>query len=143
MKFVVFFLCVLPGLTMAAEPFCKTGRPHPIDVQLEKDLDKTGGVTVSIREAQSKATELWDKELNKTYKQLMSTLDPEDQNLLKKSQRSWLAFREAQTPLWWSESFFGSGGTLGPIVVSERAREFMKQRVCELQELVKLRQENQ
>lgn len=126
-------LCVtLAQSCGAAEPFCDTAKVHPIDAQLERELEKSGGVTVTIRDAQGKAYELWDKELNKSYKDLQSLLKPKDQELLKQSQRAWIAYRDAQAKLWWAEGLYGSGGTLGPVVVSDLGRAMLRQRVCEL-----------
>lgn len=119
----------IPG-AFATENFCDTGKPHPIDVQLRRDLDQTDGITVEIREAQGKAFQAWDKELNREYRELMAVLDEKDRNTLREAQKAWLAFRAAEEKLWWSK--ISADGTMQPIVVSDIGTQFLKERVCRL-----------
>ncbi|WP_311944166.1 lysozyme inhibitor LprI family protein [Halomonas piscis] len=124
-------LAAFAPLALAAEPFCDSGHPHPIDVQFELDMDASGGVTLKMRNAQGRAYERWDTELNMEYRELMRTLKPEEQAALKKAQRAWLAFREAEADFWWTESLSG-GGTLQPVIVSDQSLSLLKARVCQL-----------
>ena len=41
------------------------------------------------------AIRAWDKRLNEVYQQVMAGLDPKSRELLRASQRRWVAFREA------------------------------------------------
>lgn len=116
---------------LAAEPFCKTGKAHPIDIQLERETSSGHVTTASIMDAEQKAYERWDAELNRLYKELMSALEPEDQVTLRNAQRAWLAFREAESKVWWLEQV-SDGGSLQRIIVATHSREMLKQRVCEL-----------
>ena len=42
------------------------------------------------------AIRAWDKRLNEVYRQVMAGLDAKSQELLRASQRRWVAFREAE-----------------------------------------------
>lgn len=81
----------------AAESFCDTGRPHPIDMQFERDMDQSGGATSNMRNAQSKAYEDWEKALNREYQELMKLLSAEEKASLREAQRAWLSFRDAES----------------------------------------------
>ncbi len=124
-------LAAFAPLTLAAEPFCDSGHPHPIDVQFERDMDASGGVTVEMRNAQGRAHERWDTELNMEYRELMANLAADEKAALKKAQRAWLQFREAESEFWWTESLSG-GGTLQPVIVSDQSLSLLKARVCQL-----------
>lgn len=124
-------LIVFAPCTYAADLFCDTGRIHPVDALFELEMDQSGGVTVDMRNAQGKAHEGWDRELNRVYRELMDLLSPEEKVLLRDAQRSWLSFRDTEAKLWWSESISG-GGTLQPVNVSGYGIELLKERVCQL-----------
>lgn len=126
----IAFIALAP-CAYAAEPFCNTDSIHPIDAQFEREMDKSGGVTPLMRDAQDRAYDQWDRELNWEYKELMSLLSAEEKDSLKKAQRAWLAFRDAETTFWWSESI-SDGGTLQPVIVSGYGLDLLKARVCQL-----------
>lgn len=132
MKFLAFVLMsLISTVSHSAEVFCDTERPHPIDVELAQALDTSGGVTSQMREAQGRAHERWDAELNRVYASLAASLEPEERMSLRDAQRAWLAFREAETKFWWSPSI-SDGGTLAPVLVSGRALDMLRARTCEL-----------
>ena len=124
-------LLALAPWVHAADGFCGTDSVHPIDARFEQEIAQSGGVTVDMRDAQTRAYESWDKELNKIYGELMSLLSAEEKVLLRDAQRAWLGFRESEAKLWMAESISGEG-TLQPIVVSDFGRELLKARVCQL-----------
>ncbi|GAA3902539.1 hypothetical protein GCM10022228_11160 [Halomonas cibimaris] len=130
---LVLSLAAFAPLALAAETFCDSGHPHPIDVQFERDMDASGGVTLDMRNAQGRAYKGWDTELNMAYQELMESLAADEQAALKKAQLAWLKFREAETEFWWSESISG-GGTLQPVIVASHAIELLKERVCQLKQ---------
>ena len=47
----------------------------------------------------SEATRRWDLELNRVYKHLMTTLDPETKAALQKGQRAWIPYRDGEIGL--------------------------------------------
>lgn len=115
----------------AAEPFCDTGQVSPIDKQLERELDRSDGVTSRVRAAQGRAYDAWDDKLNQQYKKLMSRLTPKEKSKLRKAQRAWLAFRDAETEFVRSPRI-SEGGTLQPVIVSDLGLQALKRRVCQL-----------
>jgi uncharacterized protein YecT (DUF1311 family) len=69
----------------------------PIDAALDACLAKPEGAsTPGMVECTSEAIRAWDKRLNEVYQQVISGLDPRSQELLRASQRRWVAFREAE-----------------------------------------------
>lgn len=94
-------------------------------------MHASGGVTEHMRNAQNRAYEQWDRELNIEYKELMNHLSAEEKGSLRKAQKAWLVFRDAKFDFFWSESI-SSGGTLQPIIVSDYKLELVKMRVCQL-----------
>lgn len=130
--FKVIYILLLSPFAVAAENFCDTGKPHPIDIWFETEMAKTEGVTVNIRNAQGEAYSRWDKELNRAYGELLSALKEPERKRVKEAQRAWIKYRDAETEWLWSDAMYGQGGTLAPVVVSDIARGYVKQRVCEL-----------
>jgi len=47
-------------------------------------------------ECTDEAIQAWDKRLNEVYKRVMADLDPKSRELVRASQRRWVAFREAE-----------------------------------------------
>ena len=127
--------CASAGAT-AAERFCD-GPPSPIDLALESELARSGGVTVAIRAAQAQAYAQWDQALNADYRELLARLPVEARTALVETQRAWLVYRDDESRFLWSPTMLGQEGTLGPIVVGDRMREILKARVCELQASLK------
>jgi uncharacterized protein YecT (DUF1311 family) len=69
----------------------------PIDRSLSGCLNSPGGASTAGQiDCATKAATAWDRELNKIYQKLMKTLDPASRELLRSSQRQWLAFRDAE-----------------------------------------------
>ncbi|TLS96673.1 lysozyme inhibitor LprI family protein [Aliarcobacter cibarius] len=65
--------------------------------------------TYSLKECAKIDYDKADKKLNKTYKQVMSLLDDEGKELLKKSQRAWITFRDLNAEFQ-SDSMRGGTG---------------------------------
>jgi len=129
--FLVFAMILMSPSAFGSEAFCDTGRAHSIDIQFDRDMDMSGGVTASMRDAQGRAHEGWDRELNREYSELMSLLSAEEKSSLREAQRAWLAFVDAETKFWWSESI-SDRGTLSPIIVADRGLSLLRDRVCQL-----------
>lgn len=70
-------------------------KKYPIDVWLEKAIAKDS-TNVGMRRATVTAEQMWDKQMNKTYAELMKRLTPEEKATLVRSQKAWLAFRDAE-----------------------------------------------
>ena len=104
---------------------------HHIDEYLESCITadpSTAGMTNCTYGAYS----LWDKELNITYKTLMSSLPSTEQQALRSAQRQWIAFRDAEFKA--IDALYKSKG--GTIYISMRVAnrlEILKTRVLQLQ----------
>jgi len=69
----------------------------PIDAALDACLAKPEGAsTPGMVDCTDEAIQAWDKRLNDVYKRVMADLDPKSRELLRVSQRRWVAFREAE-----------------------------------------------
>jgi uncharacterized protein YecT (DUF1311 family) len=71
--------------------------PDPLDAALDVCLAKPEALsTPGMVECADEAIRGWDKRLNEVYQQVMTDLDPKSRELLRASQRRWVAFREAE-----------------------------------------------
>lgn len=78
------------------------------------------------------AYSLWDKELNIAYENLMASLSPSDQQVLRNAQRQWIAFRDAEFKAI-DALYKSKDGTMYiPMRVAERL-DILKTRVLQLQ----------
>jgi uncharacterized protein YecT (DUF1311 family) len=104
----------------------------PIDQSLDACLNSSvGASTAGQTDCASKAYAAWDAELNKVYQTLMKNLDPASRDLLRTSQRQWLAFREAEKKFQvapWRQK----GGTLIGVSVNLDNVEALRTRVMAL-----------
>ncbi len=114
----------------AADHFCGQRTAHPIDKALGVAADRSGGVTVELREAQSNAYLAWDKELNRIYAQVLKVAGPARRDALRAAQRAWLAFDTAQGQ--WDAAVAADQGTSGTLNVGGAALERRRARVCDL-----------
>lgn len=104
----------------------------PIDVAMNKCLSgPSGSSTMGQLECAKRAYESWDKELNAVYQRLMKSLDPTSRELLKASQKCWLAFREAETKFQ-SGPWLQHQGSLGRVTVSLVDVDILRSRVLTL-----------
>lgn len=103
---------------------------HPIDNWLTKCIDKDSS-TAGMRDCFGKAYDMWDKELNKVYKELMKKLGLKGQKSLKEAQTSWIKYRDSEFKL--NDEIIGSKEGTMWLTVSDGDRvEFVKQRTLEL-----------
>jgi len=142
LRAITIALSFASTVSMAEEPYCGRDKPDSIDLALSRDLEKSGGVTLEMREAQGRAYEAWDKRLNAAYRALQSKVSDADRKLLTQSQREWLKFRETHFQFVWSKSMLAQDGTLAPVIAGEWSREMLRQRVCELERAIDYLQAN-
>ena len=102
---------------------------HPIDSLLDQCLKKDTS-TKGMIDCYSSAHNNWDAELNAHYKKLMSTLNPKQKTLLKKSQRAWIKFKEAQFES--IKAIYDRDGTMWGIVKSIQAMDITKEQALRL-----------
>ncbi len=101
-------------------------KPDPIDTIVKKMMDKDPS-TPGMQDAIQHGTDLWDAQMNIVYGQLMKKLPANERTDLQKSQRAWLAYRDAQTEL------------VGTIYAHAEGTEFRSTSANELLNLVKTR----
>jgi uncharacterized protein YecT (DUF1311 family) len=80
----------------------------------------------------SDAIQAWDKRLNEVYQQVMAGLDAKSRELLRTSQRRWVAFREAEHEAMegpWRQD----KGTIIRVLTVSADLSAIKERVQELQ----------
>ena len=106
-------------------------KKHPIDVWLDKAIEKDS-TTHGMRRATAQATEKWDAELNKVYKKLLAALKPDQKAALVKSQKAWIAYRDAEIATI-REIIGKKDGTMWPVVAGGNVRGLTKDRALQLQ----------
>lgn len=123
-------LAPLASGALAAEHFCGQTTAHPIDKALAAAAERSGGVTVDLRDAQSAAYAAWDKELNRIYAQALKAAGPTRRDALRGAQRAWLAFDTAQGH--WDAMLHADQGTSAALNIAGAALERRRARVCDL-----------
>jgi uncharacterized protein YecT (DUF1311 family) len=107
--------------------------PDPIDAALDACTAKPeGSSTVGMVECTGDAIRAWDSRLNEVYRQVMAALDPKSRELLRASQRRWVAFREAEHEAMggpWRQD----RGTIIRVLTASADLSAIKERVQELQ----------
>ena len=107
--------------------------PDPLDAALDACLAKPEALsTTGMVECADAAIRGWDKRLNEVYQQVMTDLDPKSQELLRASQRRWVAFREAEREAMggpWRQD----RGTITRVLTVNADLSAIKERVQELQ----------
>ncbi len=71
-------------------------------------MDKSNGVTSSMRECHKAELSLQDKRLNQNYRKLMRVLDANKKVEMKKVQRSWIKYRDMRCGFYYGLT----GGTM-------------------------------
>ena len=121
---------VVSLLLYSAAAASQAASPH-IDKYLESCI-AADSTTAGMANCTYGAYSLWDKELNITYKNLMSSLAPSEQQALGNSQRQWIAFRDAEFKAI-DALYKNKDGTMYiPMRVADRL-DIVKTRVLQLQ----------
>lgn len=118
------------------------GKVFAIDFQIDtfkieslfnKRMD-TDYSTVGMVSAAMELEKDYDALLNKYYKILLGKLNTTDKEILKKSQRNWIAFRDSERQLnaEISKDEYSGGGTIQQLIVSSNYLDITKKRVLEL-----------
>lgn len=104
----------------------------PIDVALDKCLASPAAEsTTGMVECLDTAYAAWDKELNETYRSLSASLDAKSRGLLKRSQRQWVAFRDAEREFW-RAPWTADRGSLIRVTLGQENVDLVKSRVLAL-----------
>lgn len=123
---VLFFIAASP-------PFAeeKEKQQHPIDAWLGKCIE-ADFATAGMTNCALKAMEMWDREMNRTYKELMKKLPGKQKALLKQSQIQWVKFRDVEFNF--TSEFYGSfEGTIWQNTLAGEKLNVVKDRALRLQ----------
>jgi uncharacterized protein YecT (DUF1311 family) len=125
-------ICVLLLLSLLSFP-ALAADPDPLDAAVDACLAKPEGAsTPGMVDCTGEAIREWDKRLNKVYQQVMAGLDPKSRELVRASQRRWVAFREAEHEAMggpWRQD----RGTIIRVLTANADLSAIKERVQELQ----------
>lgn len=117
MKKIMYFLLLIPCLSLA-------------DPGLGFDeCSKKAITTIEIRQCLAQELSYYDKKLNASYNELISKLAKHQQDSLKKAQRAWLAYRNAECDF---AAFSEQPGTIAPVIITTCFINMTKNRVNEL-----------
>ena len=126
--FFAFCLCFIEKTSFGQD----TQTQDPIDKKYQSCLDSNSN-TVGMIECMHAASQDWDKELNKYYKLLMTTLNPSAQSSLREAQRQWIVYKEKETKFY-MDAYGKSDGSMWGLVIARRAMDIVRQRAIELKE---------
>lgn len=127
LKFLILFVLMSVSVAVATEKELK----HPIDIQLEYCIN-LNHTTVGMNTCVVEAMSMWDKEMNKVYKELISTLSVKQKVALKKSQVVWLKYRNEESVFL--DNFYGDfQGMMWINILSGDKLNLLKQRTLMLQ----------
>jgi len=106
---------------------------HSIDKFIEKCIEKDS-TTVGMNYCVAEGCQMWNQEMNKNYKLLMSILSKEEQQKLKESQTAWLKFRDLETKFR-VDTFCNLQGTMYRNMAMAEKLDIIKQRALEFKQL--------
>lgn len=106
---------------------------HPIEVEISKLLDKDPSTNGQVQ-AFAKGFDLWDAELNKVYKELMTAYGKNEalKKSLKEAQLAWIKFRDAEFEHL-RNAFLTKDGSMYRIFLASDRMNVVKERALELQ----------
>lgn len=134
MRKLTITTCLVTTLLSAVSCYSaqKAAETNTIDAAYSACIDKSDGVTVNMNNCSGEAISKMDKRMNQLYKALMGKLPKPKQELLKNSQRKWLAWRTAEQDLSYALDP-NEGGTLQGVSAGGFAYEMLKRRVQEFE----------
>lgn len=105
---------------------------QPIDKWVEEQIAKDPS-TAGERDAYEQGSQMWDKEMNKIYREHMKRLDRHQQIALKNAQRNWIKFRYAESQVL-VQIIQKLEGTMWLPVPSARLYKINRQRTMQLKD---------
>jgi uncharacterized protein YecT (DUF1311 family) len=104
-------------------------KEHKIDIALSTCIKKDGS-TIGMISCLITANTEWEKELNRTFKLLLSKLDTSDQRRLRESQRQWITYRDKE--ILFFMQLYDRDGTMWNVIKNETGMKLTRQRAIEL-----------
>ncbi|MCP4401916.1 MAG: DUF1311 domain-containing protein [bacterium] len=128
----VFLCAILAALLLAVFPSeAMAQSPHPVDRWIEGCIaqdSSTMGMLSCLDEGYSR----WDSELNFMYQGLRGLLNQQQKEALKKAQRAWIAYRDAEFET--INLIYGSlQGSMWRLAAMSAKVEMVKARTLDLQ----------
>jgi uncharacterized protein YecT (DUF1311 family) len=124
--FIIITICAFPTLT-----YCQNeDTQYKVDSILA-DCLKKNVTTVGMSDFLVSAQKLWDIELNKYYRLLLTKLDAKGQMKLKETQKQWIIFRDQEIKFI-SEAYGTRDGTMWIIIVADKINQLIRQRAVDL-----------
>lgn len=102
-------LTTMPTLTRAEDP----RQEEAYSPAYKACMDKSGGVTADMLDCGNKEYSKLDAALNAAYREANKDLSPDQRNLLRDTQRSWLAYRDSSCSFM---SRLGDRGTMASLI---------------------------
>lgn len=101
---------------------------------LEKQLQSGNLTQIELNETSAKLYKLWDDELNVIWNRLKENLDDEKMKSLTGEEREWISYKEKEIKAAGSEY---EGGSMQALVENDKGAELTKERVYELEKLLR------
>ena len=126
MRVLLLLLSLLSLPALAADP-------DPLDGALDACLAKPEALsTPGMVECTDQRSERGNKRLSEVYKQVLAGLDPKSRELVRASQRRWVAFREAEHEAM-AGPWRGDRGSITQVLTANTDLSAVKERVRELE----------
>jgi uncharacterized protein YecT (DUF1311 family) len=120
---------------LVAGPAAAAPPADPWESPAYKACMKTAASTLAMRECNGGELGRRDAELNEAYRQLIGLMDtPKRTAALRKAQRAWIGFRDAECP---AEASSHVGGTVWPLAVGSCHIRMTYERTLQLRDLLK------
>ena len=123
---VLALLVASPGQTRAAEVTAAATSPA-----FSACMDRSGGVTVAMRDCYAAETQQQDRRLNTVYRQITRDIEAPARTKLLRAQRAWLAYRKAECELAMTPH---EGGTLALVTGDDCWLRLTAERVRQLEQ---------
>lgn len=132
MNKIVFLFLISFSISISSQ--AKTQRENLIDLTESKCLNKKDISNAEMRNCTIKATESWDKELNKYYTLLKEKLPKQTFETLKESQKQWILYRDKEFAFISKFYFELKEGTMWYTIAENKKKKMVKSRALDLQE---------
>ena len=109
---------------------------YQIDKELQDCLDSSENYTTKgMTDCVSTATEKWDAELNKAYKELLDLLTAKQKEKLKIAQREWIEYRDKEIEFS-NQLYYDMQGTMLIPVAAQTKLDLTRERTIELKNYI-------
>lgn len=109
---------------------------YQIDKELQDCLDSSENYTTKgMTDCVGLATEKWDTELNKAYKELLNLLTDEQKEKLKIAQRKWIEYRDKEIEFS-NQLYYDMQGTMWIPVAAQTKLDLTRKRTIELKNYI-------